>query len=308
MTIVPFPNNFDTYFQNAMNEIAAGNFESASVFIDKALAIQMDDDLFNIAVSLLQNQNQPEEALQLINTHKGYLYSSVTVEEADLLLITLLIDTGNFSEAEKQIDLRWATLKNKAEYAYLENVLEQYLNRIADEKKRETEAIIDNIFNESQDINKKSYFLQVDFVKSLSILSNADFEFIARPLLIDEAIHPLIKTEIMTILSDRSFDTAFQVSKHGVTESVVPLSLPQPDYTLFYLEGMSLVESMEGDNIIEMQSYFEVLFLHTLYFYPLENSVFKDSRRWFQAIKHPGEDSEYDFYIQAVEKGLDLLT
>ena len=56
----------------------------------------------------------------------------------DLLLITLLIDAGKFSEAEKQINQRWAMLKNKAEYAYLENVLAQYLERIPQKKKTQT--------------------------------------------------------------------------------------------------------------------------------------------------------------------------
>ena len=127
MTIVPFPNNFEIYFQNAMDALMSGNFEEAVAFIDKALAIKMDDELFNIGVSLLQSQNQAENALYLITKYQESLYNATTVEEMDLLLITLLIDAGKFSEAEKQINQRWAMLKNKAEYAYLENVLAQYL-------------------------------------------------------------------------------------------------------------------------------------------------------------------------------------
>ena len=61
MTIVPFPNNFEIYFQNAMDALMSGNFEEAVAFIDKALAIKMDDELFNIGVSLLQSQNQAEK-------------------------------------------------------------------------------------------------------------------------------------------------------------------------------------------------------------------------------------------------------
>ena len=137
MTIVPFPNNFNTYFHNAMNAMSVGNFDEAVAFIDKALAIQMDDDLFNIGLSLLQQQNHMEQALKMINEHKAYLFTSTNVEEIDLLLITLLIDTGSFEEAEKQINQRWATLKNNKDYTYLENVLEQYLVQIADEQKRQ---------------------------------------------------------------------------------------------------------------------------------------------------------------------------
>ena len=70
MTIVPFPNNFDIYFQNAMDALMSGNFEEAVAFIDKALAIKMDDELFNIGVSLLQSQNQAENALCLITKYQ----------------------------------------------------------------------------------------------------------------------------------------------------------------------------------------------------------------------------------------------
>lgn len=308
MTIVPFPNNFNTYFHNAMNEIAAGNFDSAVAFIDKALAIQMDDDLFNIGLSLLQQQNHIEQALNMIKIHKVHLFTSTKVEEVDLLLITLLIDTGSFEVAEKQIKQRWATLKNNTDYAYLENVLEQYLVQIADEKKRQTAAKTEAIIKKSQDINEKPYFLQLDFVKSLDILSNDNLEKIARPLLIDEAVHPFIKTEIITVLRGRSFDTVFNVSKHGINETVIPKTLYQPDFSPFYLEGIAAIDAEKGSNIIENKNHKEVLFLHTLYFYPLENSFFQNSQKWLQAIVCPGEDSEYDFHIREVEKGLDLLT
>ena len=308
MTIVPFPNNFEIYFQNAMDALMSGNFEEAVAFIDKALAIKMDDELFNIGVSLLQSQNQAENALYLITKYQESLYNATTVEEMDLLLITLLIDAGKFSEAEKQINQRWAMLKNKAEFAYLENVLAQYLERITEEKKRQTETEIDEIFNKSQNISQETYFSQAKFVKSLSILSNDDLEIIIEPLLNDEAIHPLIKTEMLNHLTARASKTAFKVSKHGVTDSIVPLFLYQPDHSPFYLEGIAHIGAVGRDNIIEKQNLQEVLLLHTLYFYPFENTVFKDSNKWLQAITHPGEDSEYDFYINEVEKGLDLLT
>lgn len=308
MTIVPFPNNFNVYFQNAMGEIAVGNFDSAVAFINKALAIQMDDDLFNIGLSLLQQQNHIEQALNMIHTHKAHLFTSTNVEEVDLLLITLLIETGSFEEAEKQIKQRWATLKNNADYAYLENVLEQYLVQIADEKKRQTAAKTDEVIKKSRNINEKPYFLQLDFVKSLGMLSDDDLERVARPLLIDKAIHPFIKTEIITVLHARSFDTAYNISKHGMNEPVIPKTLYQPDLSPFYLAGLAAIDAVKGTNIIASKNYQEVLFLHTLYFYPLEKSVFQDSKRWLQAIMYPGEDSEYDFHIKEAEKGLDLLT
>lgn len=308
MTIIPFPNNFDSYFQNAMNEIAVGNYEDAFDLIDRALKIQMDDDVFHIAVELLQNLNQPEKALALFSEHKKDLYTSTATEELDLMFITLLVDTGDFSEAEKQIHQRWLLLKNNPESDYVDSVLNHYLERITDEKKRQKESEIAEIFTQNQHILTKPYFYQVNFVKSLNILSNQDFESIVRPLLVSDAIHPLIKTEIITILAERGFETNFPVSKHNVNESVFPLSLPRPDYSPFYLEGKSVIERVMGDNIVQMQSYLEVLFLHTLYFYPLENRVFNDATRWLGAIQHPGKDTPYDFFITEVEKGLDLLT
>lgn len=308
MTIVPFPNNFEIYFQNAMDALMSGNFEEAVAFIDKALAIKMDDELFNIGVSLLQSQNQAENALYLITKYQESLYNATTVEEMDLLLITLLIDAGKFSEAEKQINQRWAMLKNKAEYAYLENVLAQYLERITEEKKRQTEIERDEIVSKSQSISQEPYFKQVAFVKSLSILTNDDFETLIGPLLSDEAVHSLIKTELLNHLSERSSKTAFSVTKHGITDSVVPIFLDSPVHSTFYLEGLAVIEEVKGHNIIEKQNLEEVLLLHTLYFYPFEHRFFQDSTRWLQAITHPGEDSEYDFYINEVEKGLDLLT
>lgn len=308
MDFVPFPNNFEAYFQKAMNEMTNGNIEKSVAYIQKALNIQMDEELFDVCLTLLKDLNRLDEALELIKQHKTYLHASIQVEKIDLIFITLLIDSGRLTEAKKQINQRWLNLKNNLDYAHIKNVLEQYYNQVETKQLQQKEEKINKVFAESKSIINKPYYVQMNFVKSIEVLSDRDILIATKGLLQDQTVHPLIKTEVLSLFVDRGLTGTVDVYKKGIKQKVVLEQLKQPNLSPFYLEGAKLIERQDLGNEIEKKRLHEVLFLHVLFYYPFEEEFFENSETWLTAVRFPEVESRVGRYVLEAEKGLDLLT
>ncbi|MGP6139697.1 hypothetical protein [Jeotgalibaca sp. A127] len=308
MDSFPFPNNFEAYFQKAMNEMVNGNLEQTVTYIQKALTIQMDEELFNVCLTLLKDLNRLEESLELIKQHKAYLYESIRVEKNDLIFITLLIESGRLSEAKKQINQRWANLKNNPDYAHIQNILEQYLNQVETKQLQQKEEGIDKVLTESKSIINKPYYLQMNFVKSIQVLSDQDILIATNELLRNQSVHPLIKTEVLSLLVDRGMTGSIELYKEGVKQSVKLAQLKQPNESSFYLEGIYYIENQIFKDEMEKQRLQENFFLHVLYYYPFETEIFGNPDAWFTAVRFPVKNSRVSDYVERAEKGLDLLT
>lgn len=308
MNQIPFPANFDVYFTNAMNEMANGNISGTVAFIQKALDIQMEEELFQVCLTLLKDANQPSDALKLIQKHKPFLYESNQLHESDLSLITLLIAIEDFEEARKQIRQRWGVLGNDPNHSHIKNILERYLDQIEAQSQKRKNEEISAVLAESQIIASKPYYAQMAFVQTLDKLPAEVFIEIVRPLLVSEAIHPLLKTELLLQFLNRDLNIDLKISKHQLIKTVAVNGLKKPDETVFYLNGLAEIEKMPTSMGMEKHMYHELLFLHVLYFYPFERDILHSAEEWLATVRNPHCHSSIADAIHCAEKGLDLLT
>lgn len=295
---VPFPKNYHTYLEKAMQALEVGNTQLATECLEKALSIQVDVDVLYLCVTLLKDRNQLEEALVCVRTYQPMLFESSKVEPIDIELITLLIETERLDQAREQMKQRSLLLENKSEYQQLQTMFEGKFAQVERQKEAEKAAKQQAILLEGKHIEDQSTLQQLHFVKQLPELQTKDLLPLSKRLLIGP-LHPLLKTEIIHLLLERGVKEWIPITKKSYQKEIDFSALMPLEYSSFFQEGL------------EKLSQTETFFLHCAYFYPFEREAFHSIEEWERDTSEEtllNDTSELSQNIRTVEADLDLLT
>lgn len=314
---IPFPKNFDSYVSMAMEAFQYNDFRQAVEYLTKALAIQNNEELLQLCLTIMHDTEQFIEGIQLLKLHKPELWNSTEVSPLDLQLITFLIYAKKLDEAKKQIFTREKALIDNDRDKHLLDVLQQNLNIIEEKQKEEENKKIAILQEESKDILSKGYHQQAKFLKEYAILPEKEFLTISQSFLIDQTVHAFLKTDILQKLIHKQIDMKISISKESYfkTVNIKELCLIQQSLLLvesqnffakYYLQNPELQKQMQSN-----------FFLHCAYYYPFEKEALYSVAKWQEAMNHMTflketfsnkEEEKLIQNIQIAEKSLNKLT
>lgn len=314
---IPFPKNFETYVMMALQTFEKGDFYQAVVYLKKALMIQDDDELLRLCLTIMQENEQYSEGIQLLKKYKPLLWQSTKLEPLDLQLLTLLIETDYLEEAKKQITNREKVLQETLEDNHLYEILEQNLSFIEEKRSERRKRETDQIIQESKTILKENYQHQAAFLKKYAGLPREDILSISQVFLHDSHFHPFLKTEMIEILIQKELDAAIEIKK-GSYLAVFQVKYLYPiSQSPFLKEGKDFLQQKYSQNPHFLQQMESNLFLHCAYFYPFEKEALISVQEWHEAIRDltfseemNGSHAEKELLqnIKQAEKELNVIT
>lgn len=306
---VPFPRNYEAFLEKGMVAVQQGDFAEAIDFFKKALLIQVDEEVLLLCLTLLKETGNKVESLELIRQYCPYVYESSDVNPFDIEFISLLIETEQFDEAENQMKQRTLLLENKEEYHHLYHMLDKKMSAAQDERDQQQAIKTAQIIRESKDISIKNHIEQLQFIKKLETLSKKDLETVAAYLL-HQDIHPLLLTEVISLLITAQINSTMLVKKENFAKEVNIGGLSPVEQSSFFQEGISFISQSEQPQS-EKDKLKEIFFLHCAYYFPFEREALFSAEIWLKTIQNQyvaEEHREIQTYIERAEAGLDLFT
>lgn len=305
-----FPHNYEMYLEKAMNCMQTDDLAGAIASLKKAIAIEMEEEVLHLCVSLLRDLNQQEEAYQVLITYQPHLVDSSELTVLDIEYIELLIETNRIEESEQQLRQRHMLLANTPALNQLNMMLEEKLMKKKLEKEQQLEQKIRDVEAKLHTISEDAYYLQIKWVKQLVELPNEWLVKIANSVL-KGTLHPLLKTEIISELQDRKMKERLLIVKHQFEGQIDLNTLLPLKHSSFYLEGLSTIEQALELSFSEIDRLQKNFFLHCAYFYPFEEEAFLSVDSWlafFHDNQSTAVSSEVKKNIRLSEAGLDLFT
>lgn len=314
---IPFPKNFDSYVSMAMEAFQYGDFHQAVEYLTKALAIQMNEELLQLCLTIMQDTEQYAEGIQLLKYHKSELWDSTDGTSLDLQLITFLIYAEDLNEAKNQISRRKKGLLDRDEDTHLYDILQQNLNIIEEKQIEERNKKIALLREESKIILHKGYHQQAIFLKKYTILPEKEFIAISQAFLVEKSIHAFLKTDILQILIQKEIDEQINISKE-IYSKIIDLKKLYPIHKSPLLIKSEHFFAKNHSQNPEVQKQMESnFFLHCAYFYPFEKEALQSVEKWQEAMNEltfppdsPINRNEERVIknIQLAEKNLNILT
>lgn len=314
---IPFPKNYESYVTMSMEAFQVGDFHQSVTYLKKALAIEMDDELLQLCLTIMQEIEQYTDGVQLLIKYKPELWQSMDSGNLDLLLITFLIYADRLNEAKEQISIRKQKLIGKDEGSELYSILEQNLLLVEEKRTQERNKKIAVLREQNKNILNKGYHQQANFLKKYTILPKNKFLETSQSFLDSDKVHAFLKTEILEILIKEKWNEAITVTKGSYqgtyqTEKLYPVHLSpllkesKPFFDKLYSHTPDLQQQMESN-----------LFLHCAYFYPFEREALQSVEEWQEAMDYLSfpmdsssnqADQEVLQNIKRAEKDLNPIT
>lgn len=281
---IPFPGNFDAFVKKAMAFFQEGNLEQAIEEIQKALEFQMDEGLFGLCLTMMQETGNNLEGLRMLQKYKPSIWDSCQTENLDLQFISFLIQTGKFDEARKQILKRKQSFQFINENQHLYQVFEQNLELIEASEKEQRKEELAVLQRRSLDILDKNYVEQTAFINAYEIFPDEEFLALSKQFLSHPRVDHLLKTEILQKMLEKSLSEEVRVVK-GEFEGMIQLTeLDSLPLSNFLMEGRSYIQTELKQEPAVKEMLEHNLFLHCAYFYPFEKEALFSVEEWIQVI------------------------
>lgn len=301
--LIQFPRNFDSYVQQAFLAFEGADLTATIDYAEKALSIQMDNELFNFVISLLEEQTDYQKAIDLFKNYKAYLYDSHALAEEDMLFVSLFVKAGHFDQAKQQIKQRMIEGSRSSDHQHLFNILDYQLQVIEKKEEENKQREIAAIVAEFKSFEILPLYKQFSILRKLEKLPLLALIPIAEQLLLSEKVHPLFKTDICQLLIKQSFEGSLTIRKESFIETYPIEQLKPIEKTSFYQDCIELIQT---DIDLESASFLEAnLFLHLSYYYPFENQAFSSPNAWIESML--GYNTSERDAIQLAEEGLNQL-
>ena len=283
---IPFPKNYESYVTMSMEAFQVGNFYQSSDYLKKALAIQVDDDLLQLCLTIMQEIEQYKDGVQLLRKYKPKLWQSTDAGTLDLLLLTFLIYADYLNEAKQQITKRKLKLSDEGEGSELYLILQQNLSLVEEKRTEERNKKIAALRKQNKNILKESYDQQAKFLKKYTLLPRGEFIETSQSFLESRHIHAFLKTEIIEILMKEKWKEKMYISK-GKYQGMFHMGELYPVHLSPLLkESKSFFENLYAHTPDIQKRMESNLFLHCAYFYPFEREALQSVEEWQKAIDY----------------------
>ncbi|UJF14705.1 hypothetical protein LZ578_06600 [Jeotgalibaca sp. MA1X17-3] len=300
-----------------MEAFQYNDFPKAVEYLTKALAIQKNEELLQLCLTMMQDTEQFLEGVQLLKLQKPELWNSTDVSPLDVHLITFLIYAKELDEAKEQISKREKVLSNGDSDRHLFDVLQQNLNIIEEKQKDERNKKIAVVQEESTYILNEGYHRQAKFLKEYTILPEKELRTISQSFLTDQKVHAFLKTDILQTLIQKQIDMKVTISKESYSKTLNIKELYPIQQSLLLIESQNFFAKYDIQNP-ELQKQMETnFFLHCAYYYPFEKEVLYSVVEWQEAMNQitlstgtilNKEEKKLIQNIQIAEKNLNILT
>lgn len=283
---IPFPKNYESYVTMSMEAFQVGDFHQSSDYLKKALAIQMNDDLLQLCLTIMQEIEQYTDGVQLLKKYKPELWHSTDAGTLDLLLITFLIYADHLNEAKQQITKRKQKLTIKGEGSELYSILQQNLSLVEEKRAEERNKKITILREQNKNILNKNYHQQADFLKKYTLLPKNEFLETSQSFLESKQVHAFLKTEILEILINGKWNETMNISKGEFQGSFQMENLYPVHFSPLLKKSKSFFEELYSHTPDIQKKMESNLFLHCAYFYPFEREALQSIEEWQEAMDH----------------------
>lgn len=308
--MMAFPHNFSMYLEKGVACMQIDDFVGAADYFKKAIAIKPEVDLLLLCIRVMRELNQQEEAYQMLENYQPQLFDSAELTELDIELLELLIETDRIEESDNQMKKRRVLLANNPAFNQLNMMLEEKNSKQKIAKQQQLEQEIQAVEEKAHMILEDSYYAQIKWVQQLVKLPEPWFSQFAEEKL-KEAFHPLLQTELISELQNRSSKQVFQIVKHDFKADVHLNDLPSLIQTPFFLKGCEAIDQASELSFSKKADMQQMFFLHCGYFYPFQEAAFGSVEAWLSFFFDKEETTipvEVRRNIELAEAGLDLLT
>lgn len=301
----------------AMEAFQYNDYPQAVDYLTKALAIQKNEELLQLCLTMMQDTEQFIEGIELLKLHKSELWNSTDISPLDLQLITFLIYAKELDEAKEQISKREKALLSRESDSHLFDILQQNLNIIEEKQKDERNKKMAIIQEESKYILDKGYHQQARFLKECTILPEKELLIIAQSFLTNQTVHAFLKTDILQTLKQKQINMKINVSKQSYSRNVDIKELYPIQQSPLLVESQDFFEKYYRQNPELQKQMKSNFFLHCAYYYPFEKEALYSVAEWQEAmnqITFPKEsfsnqkEGNLIQNIQIAEKSLNILT
>lgn len=280
---IAFPYNYESYVNKGMAALQAGNNAAAADFFEKALSIRQSEDVLLFYLMIIQESGREKAALAFLAEHALWLWESRSLLDVDRLFLELLIQTGEIEDAQSQYERRERHLPNHSQM----EVLNQLAHRLQKRRERERvdeEQLRKRLLEERQMVLGGEFLATNAFLRHCQQLTTPSYLEVCIPLLEDERVHALHKTEILQNLKERAVTEACTVTKGAYSRKLSPVSLLAVHEVPFYQRGEQLLANKENVPEESTEAITRNLFLHTAYYYPFEEDALLSADQWLEGI------------------------
>ncbi|MBF0779699.1 MULTISPECIES: hypothetical protein [unclassified Granulicatella] len=301
--ITYFPKNKEMFLKQAVEAYASWHLPEAVQYMEKALAIEKDDTLYPLYITLLLELYELDRAERFFEKTFPQIDFVETTPELDVLYIRLLIELWALDKAKLLIHHRIDRYQGNSVIVEELNGLLDKLEQQEQAYQRDKEKQIKDVLTQINHVENLSFYQQQHIIPLLNHLDDALYSQSVHTLL-HSALHPILKTYLLEISIEKKVLQHFNMTWFGQTvELDVNQLSPVMDHALYQACLKYIEEVVQDEHIKEMLIKNTLLYFSILYPFPevlfehydifvrtlMKRNAHEDieyQREWFEKIEY----------------------
>lgn len=284
MTYIDFPNQAESFFEQATLAYEQQQFGKAAHYMEQAFKLsQQNMDWFAILITFLLEAFEEDKALLWFETCLPDIERQTQNTEWDYLFLKTVLAVWDFETFERILTVKYVHYEQNSEDVSALQWLEQdYLTKkhqLELEQAKERQDILTTVGQ----VDTLSFYQQQALVPRLRLLTDKQFETSAKTLLSSEVFHALFKSYILEQLINTHVSEIDMRWFEKQRKVDVTMLKPVME-TICYQRLVSCIEQLDVDEPLKVLLQQNSL-VHVSLVYPFQDDVITDVVQWVNDLK-----------------------
>ena len=273
--------NLKRIIDEADEAFEQGSWSEAVDLYTQAYAMQQSFSINKGLAASLLNQQRPGDAEAVILDYFNYYLSEV---ETAKLAVDIILENNDFLLANQML--------NFYQVEELPHIKPEFIDEVTKRIEIAQDRHERSFKPEKEKLEKRVYSIvtdatpdQIQLLRSLRQFTRDDYVKIAKVLLVNPLLHPLLKSEVLENLLKLGLDEELDINFYGKNKTCNPSKLMPIMTTDVYLKMCDELEKLlSDDDEVQLDNFKGELSLYAAFVYPFGHEIIKEPRLWTNAM------------------------